>query len=183
KYINPLIKTLDSYFFTGKNEWELSVISNIKKAFNSVMKNDTGYEFTVRENLSKVCFEIYNLNKKDIFKKNDDSDNDKKRIKLMVEYINQNFHRNISLSQIASSANIGERECMRCFQRMLKISPIQYLMKHRISKGALMLESSSNISLVSRECGFRSPSNFSKTFKKFYKCSPKDYRKKYKKIV
>ena len=86
----------------------------------------------------------------------------------------------IKLADIAKAADIGERECLRCFQKTIQLSPIQYVLKYRIIRGAEMLlhNPENSISEIATACGFESPSNFSKIFKRFYKCTPREYRKK-----
>ena len=66
-----------------------------------------------------------------------------------------------------------------CFQKTLQISPVQYLLKYRIMQGAEMLlaDSTSSVSEVATYCGFDSPSNFTKMFKRFYNCTPREYRR------
>lgn len=82
------------------------------------------------------------------------------------------------MSDISSSAGISERECLRCFQKTIQLSPIQYLLKYRIMQGAEMLlkNPADSISETAVFCGFDSPSNFAKTFKRFYNCTPREYR-------
>lgn len=60
----------------------------------------------------------------------------------------------------------------------MQLSPIQYLLKYRIMQGAdfLLNNPANTISEISSLCGFDNPSNFSKMFKRFYNCSPREYR-------
>jgi len=96
----------------------------------------------------------------------------------MIDYIHNNYFNNIGLTEIAKGVDISERECLRCFQRMIELSPIQYLLKYRIMTGANLLVQtpSSSISEIASLYGFDSPSNFSKLFKRFYNCTPREYR-------
>ena len=97
----------------------------------------------------------------------------------MLDYIHNHFAENISLTEIAKVAGIGERECLRCFQRTIQLSPMQYLLKYRIMRGAdlLLQNPASSISEIAGLCGFDSPSNFAKMFKRFYNTTPREYRK------
>ena len=97
----------------------------------------------------------------------------------MFGYIHNHYAENISLTDIAGSASIGQRECLRCFKRMLQVSPIQYLIKYRIMYGADLLMKSRNLGIaeIATLCGFDSPSNFSKLFKNFYSLTPRQFRK------
>ena len=106
-------------------------------------------------------------------------DTDNIRIQKMISFIHEHFQENLDLAQIARAADIGERECLRCFNRAFQTSPIQYLLKYRITQGASMLLRSphSSISSIAGMCGFNSPSNFSQMFVRFFKCTPREYRK------
>lgn len=147
-------------------------------AFEALKHEVPGYEFIVRENLSKLCFFLYNQFEEEIAAEDVKLNYDNLRIRKMLEFINNSFAENLSLSDIAKAGEIGERECLRCFQRTMQISPMQYILKYRIMHGAnLLLKNPANsISEISLLCGFDSPSNFSKMFKRFYSCTPREYR-------
>lgn len=179
KYIQPLLtcNNFCGYFIkAGDNE---NVAHWFTSAFEALAKDYCGYEFIVREMLSHIClflYEKFNL-QADIQEIPLNKDN--LRIKKMLAFIHKYFENDISLSEIAAVADIGERECLRCFQKTIQISPIQYLLKYRIMQGAEMLlrNPTDSISEIATLCGFDSPSNFSKTFKHFYNCTPREYRK------
>ena len=122
--------------------------------------------FFYTSNLNRICDRRYILNQ------------DNLRIGKMLDYIHNNFSDNLTLANIARVADIGERECLRCFQRTIQRSPIQYLLKYRIMQGAdfLLKYPATSISEISSFCGLDSPSNFSKMFKRFYNCTPREYR-------
>lgn len=103
---------------------------------------------------------------------------DNLRIRKMLAFIHKNFSDDISVSEIAGTADISERECLRCFQKTIQLSPVQYLLKYRVMQGAEMLlgNPADSISKIATLCGFDSPSNFSKIFKRFYNCTPREYR-------
>ena len=96
----------------------------------------------------------------------------------MLDFAEQNFAENITLEQIAGAADIGERECLRCFNRTIRLSPMQYLLKYRIMQGAEMclLHPADSVSDIAIRCGFDSPSYFTKIFKRFTGCTPREYR-------
>ena len=78
----------------------------------------------------------------------------------------------------AAGLSLSSAKISRCFKKMLQISPVQYLLKYRVMQGAEMLlaNPASSISEVAAYCGFDSPSNFAKMFKRFYSCTPREYR-------
>ena len=84
------------------------------------------------------------------------------RLQKMLDYIHRNFREEIGLADIARAADVGERECLRCFQRTVQLSPKQYLLKYRVAEGARLLaeEPWRTISETAAFCGFDSASHF-----------------------
>lgn len=180
KYIQPLVScnSFSSLFIDTENE-NVSVWFNA--AFEALSHDTRGFEFTVRENLSRICFYLYGQFEQQFFQKEKSLNQDNLRIRQMLKFIQENFANNLSLADISNSADISERECMRCFKKTIRISPIQYLLKYRIMRGAEMLlnDQEKSISQVAMNCGFDSPSNFTKFFRRFYNCTPREYKQKH----
>jgi AraC-type DNA-binding domain-containing proteins len=183
RYITPLIHFagLDGIQFTSKCQWEQNITEDIMVAFQAIASAKTGYEITVRENLSKVCLSLYQQYENAISEGHDVLSQDTIRLRKMLDYIHEHYAEHLELPQIAKAADIGDRECLRCFQRLIKTSPVQYLIKHRVMQGASILIRNNDISItdVSILCGFDSPSNFSQMFKRFFRCTPREYRNQY----
>lgn len=178
KYILPL---LSCRLFTGwqiESEFNQRVSNWFNCAFDALENDSRGFEFTVRENLSHICFCLYEKFESQLNVQSTLLDPDNIRIQKMLNFLHKNFADNLSLRKIAGAADISERECLRCFKKMLQISPVQYLLKYRIMQGAemLLMNHASSISEIASYCGFDSPSNFAKMFKRFYNCTPREYR-------
>jgi AraC-like DNA-binding protein/mannose-6-phosphate isomerase-like protein (cupin superfamily) len=180
KYIIPLVSCviLDSCHITPVLNQAQTIIDHFIQAFEALAMEPYGYEFTVRENLSRICLTLYQQNELEIKNKDTALKQDSIRIQKMMDFIHEHYSEDLTLSQIAKSAAIGERECLRCFQRGIQISPMQYLLKVRVMQGASMLLQAPerSISEISILCGFDSPSNFSQMFKRYYMCTPRNYR-------
>ncbi|RKI43416.1 AraC family transcriptional regulator [bacterium D16-51] len=179
KYMQPLLdcNNFCGYFIkAGDNE---NVAHWFSHAFESLAKDCCGYEFIVRENLSRICLFLYGEFKPQADTQNVPLNQDNLRIRKMLAFIHKKFADDISVPEIASIADISERECLRCFQKIIQLSPIQYLLKYRVMQGAEMLlgNPADSVSEIATSCGFDSPSNFSKIFKRFYNCTPREYRK------
>lgn len=180
KYVRPLVSC---HAFSGcAVSWfeNAHVIQWFCSAFDAIVQEPPGFEFVVRENLSRVCFFLTEKFKDELEVPETLQSQDNLRIRKMLEYIQRYYFDDIKLADIAKAADIGERECLRCFQKTIQLSPIQYVLKYRIIRGAEMLlhNPENSISEIATACGFESPSNFSKIFKRFYKCTPREYRKK-----
>lgn len=178
KYLLPLISQTSFQGYMLKTNGNKTELDNFINAFEALAYDIPGFEFVVRENLSKICYFLYLQFRNEISSGETGLNQDNIRIRKMIDYIHNNYSDNIVLSDIARSADIGERESLRCFQRTIQISPMQYLLKYRIMQGAdfLLKNPSKSISEIAGLCGFDSPSNFSKMFKRFYNCSPREYK-------
>lgn len=97
----------------------------------------------------------------------------------MLEYIQEHYYELLMVENIASSVGISARECNRCFHRCIEASPMEHLTYFRIRKAAIMLEETAKtIMEVTEDCGFSSPSYFSKVFRETTGITPKAYQKK-----
>ena len=177
KYIQPLISSAFSgYKLSGEDARQAAGWFNA--AFEALAQDSPGFEFIVRESLSHICLLLYERLAPKLSDSAGAAGRDGLRMRKMLDYIHGSYGGSVSVSEIAAAASISERECIRCFHKSLGVSPIQYLIKYRVMQGAKMLleEPSSSISETAAYCGFDSPSNFSKMFKRFYGRTPREYR-------
>lgn len=179
KFLSPLIACPAFGAYVARPSEQQQLAAWFHHAFFALEHDDFAFEFTVRESLSRIFLFLYEkflpeIGTRDMVQSHDDI-----RVKQMLHYIHTHYDSHITLSDIARAADIGERECLRCFQKTIHLSPIQYLLKYRIMQGAEMLltQPASSVSDIALLCGFDSPSNFAKLFRRFYKCSPSSYRK------
>ncbi len=174
KYISSIINTPSTSLWVSNRKEDATLF---EKAYSAVKNEEEFYEFTSREALSSLILSVYG--KRDSTGIADRiSERDRKRISAMLEYIHTHYAENITLDDIASSASISPREALRCFKRTIGRSPIEYLVRYRLSLSAdaLLNEKDKTISEIAALCGFDSPSYFSKEFKMYYQKTPKEYR-------
>lgn len=181
RYITPLIhcSAFDGCQLNQVVSGGACCTEEFVKAFEAFSTETAGYEFTVREHLANICFALYKTYEHEIDLGSGEMDPDSIRIQTMLDFIHKHYNENLELSQIAKAADIGERECLRCFKRVIQTSPMQYLLKYRTTQGASMLlrNPGASVSDIASLCGFNSPSNFSQMFGRFFKCTPREYRK------
>lgn len=178
KYIRPLAEC--GSFSAWKTEETGSDLTDLfLDVFTRMEQKTFGYEFAVRTDLSKICCFLYREFENQICSGKQGQKTEEHRIRIMLDFIHKNYGNTVSLADIARTAGIGERECLRCFQKTIQMSPVQYLLKYRIMRGAKLLKEdpARSIADIAASCGFDSPSNFAKLFKRFYKRTPREYRK------
>lgn len=98
-------------------------------------------------------------------------------VRKTKEYITKNFHRKISIGEIALYLGIDRSYLCNLFKSVEHLTPQEYLINFRISKSIeLMAIPELSISEISRSVGYDDPFVFSKLFKKTKGLSPKNYR-------
>ena len=178
KYIQPLMSCASFTCAILRQDQEVGKL--FTEAFLSLSQESFGYEFNVRDRLSHVMLRLYQQMEPEMEEKKQFRTMDSLRVERMMAFIHDHYSESISLSEISAAGQIGERECLRCFKRSIGESPIQYLLKYRLMQSAHLLLTDSQMSLsdISAACGFDAPSYFTKQFKRFYQCTPREYRKK-----
>lgn len=152
-----------------------SYISNI--ALNIIKKNK-GYELMVGSYLYLLGDHLLNNYSHEVVDiKKHDNNRDITRINNIINYINKNLSRNITLKEIAEKYHLNYHFLSHFIKDKIGMSFQEYLNKIRLDRAENMLaNSNSNISDIAISTGFSSTSYFNKLFKKKYKCSPSEYR-------
>ncbi len=186
KYITPVIecRELEAMVFTPAVANQRTILELLRRSYDAAEREEFGYEFEVRNDLSTVwsllCREAEPL----IRAKRKLPDQGEERIKNMMLYIRDHYSEKITLGQIADAASISERECLRCFAANLNTTPFTYLLDYRVRRAASELcETNKPVTEIAYDCGFWGTSYFCKVFKKSMECTPSQYRKLYRKSM
>lgn len=99
------------------------------------------------------------------------------QIEAVMNFIRNNYNKDISLEDMAGAANLSAKYFCRVFKEIIKMSPIEYLNWFRINRACSKLrETSDKLSTIALDCGFNDFSYFIKIFKKYRKMTPLKYR-------
>jgi len=105
----------------------------------------------------------------------------KTKVHRMREYINQNFTKEVTASNVAKSAGLSISRALHLFKEETGMSLSNFIIKLRIDYGKyLLLNTEVNIAHLANEVGFYDQSHFTKYFKKFERITPSRFRLKYK---
>lgn len=102
------------------------------------------------------------------------------RIKRLITYLQDHFHKKISLQMLSEEIHMSKSETVRCFKFYVNQTPMQYLVNLRLEHSIRMLRSKHpyTITEIAMACGFSTTSYFIKVFKEKYKLTPKQFQKK-----
>lgn len=101
-------------------------------------------------------------------------------LKRALELLRDDCGRDLSLAEVAQSADVHPVHLTRVFRRHLRCTPGDYLRRCRLDKAAALLKSSrSGLSEIAQACGYFDQAHFSRAFKRAYGIGPKAYREVY----
>lgn len=101
-------------------------------------------------------------------------------IKQAVKYIDENFSSDIRTDSILSGIPLSRRNFELRFKKETGTTIYQYILRCRCEHLANLLATTDRpVIEVAYEAGFSDYNNISRTFKKFMKCSPLEYRNKF----
>jgi AraC-like DNA-binding protein len=104
------------------------------------------------------------------------------RINTVYKFIENNYHKKISLADIAAEVHMSEEYFSRFFRKIMKKSFFEFLNEYKINRACKMLiETDKQISEICYASGFESIPFFYRQFKKFKNCQPSHYRLNYQK--
>jgi AraC family transcriptional regulator len=99
------------------------------------------------------------------------------RLLPVLEYIDAHLQHPLSLQELAAVANMSQYYFCRMFRQTMGIAPFQYVRQQRIEKARKLLEQPHlSILEVGLQCGFTSPSHFTRQFHQIVGVTPKAYR-------
>lgn len=178
-YLQPLINNsaLQGVCFSPEIPWQKEILDAIDATWFAVAHAESGYEFEVRSQLSKIIFLLKEHACEPSSTHSGKNLRDAARIKQMLQYIQTHYTEEIRTEDIAESASISVSECLRCFKNTIHTTPIQYTIEYRLQKATELLKTTGlNITEIGTKCGFADMSYFTRLFKRTYGCTPKKYR-------
>lgn len=94
------------------------------------------------------------------------------------KYIDENFSSDLSLQDVADCVYLNPVYFSRFFKIHTGQNFSEYLLDKRMKHAAELLNTNMRISDVSDACGYNNLGYFSRAFKEYYKCTPKEYSRK-----
>ncbi|MEF2920234.1 MAG: AraC family transcriptional regulator [Acutalibacteraceae bacterium] len=161
---DAIYEQLKAYLFTvkeklteRKNLFELEVKITLLSYFLLLFQNG---HVTKRTNRDKAKFKSENA------------------ICAAIDYINSNYHRSLTVDEIAENVGISSSHFMKLFREYTHTTCISYINKCRLTKAVELLQSTRyNILDVATAVGYNNISLFNRDFKKIYGTTPKEVRK------
>ena len=157
--------------------WEREALEALETAWRACGEEPPGFEFLAREGLSRLVFLLSAHRPAGKKGPSEKALRDGERIKVMLRFLQEHCHEELTVARIAGSAALSESECLRCFRSMVGTTPMQYLKQFRVQRAAELLETTEErVADIGAACGFQEMSYFARTFRALKGRTPSQYR-------
>jgi len=100
-----------------------------------------------------------------------------RRLRRAIEFMHDNYSRELSVEEIASAAYLSEYHFAHLFKRITGLTPHAYLANLRLERArVLLVETALPISEIAATVGYQSQSHFTKAFKSVTGVTPRAFR-------
>ncbi len=101
------------------------------------------------------------------------------RMQEAMHILHRDFRRPLRAGEICREIGLSRSRFLHCFTKTFGIGFCEYLQRVRLSEAIQWIELTDlPLSAVAVECGFRDQSRFSALFKRYYRMTPGEFRKK-----
>jgi AraC-like DNA-binding protein len=109
---------------------------------------------------------------------------DHERMRSIYAFVDANYHRHITLDEVAGEVNMTVPAFCRYFKKLTNKTFTNFVNEFRIAHaGRMLADEHLSIAAVSYEIGFNNLSHFNKQFRQITGVSPRDYRRSLRKVV
>lgn len=178
KYLEPVLqnKKIEVVEFLGKGPGEKEILKKLRRLSALQAQRDT--EFQTRNLLSEIWLLLLDEIKERKFDQPELNPVSQERIQTMLSFVHQNYNTKITLEEIAGSAMVSKRECLRCFRECLDKTPFAYLLDYRIEMAEKLLRTTDiPVTGIAMNTGFSSAAYFGKVFKEITGKTPGMFRR------
>ena len=179
-YVKPIISSnIPFWIFRREVSWQNKVLDLIRQIISAQISSSSSHLLTSAL-MQQLWLEIYeHTDLSSTLEVTGQFSVNRARLQLMMQFIHENYKKNLSLDDIAAQAMISKSSTLNLFRNHLHITPVNYLINYRLKQAALLLShTEKKISTISAETGFHNVDYFCKIFKKHYQVTPGEYREK-----
>ena len=99
------------------------------------------------------------------------------KIGQVIAHMESHFDENLKIPDLAKMVGMSDRNFYRFFHRVKGESPLGYLQRLRVAKGARILQTSDkSVSEAAMECGFNDSNYFARQFRRILGVSPRQFQ-------
>ena len=178
KYIDFIThnEAWSSLKFSPDISWHQKILSGMAEihTLSDTLPHD--YELRVHMLLMEIWQNLYHYFSS-LPQEEKNSQKHLQRLREMITYIQEHYHQDLTLDEIAEHISICKSECCRFFKKHMNMTIFEYILFLRIQNSLPMLKNGDSITEIAGKVGFSSPAYYGQIFKRYMKCSPREYQK------
>ena len=99
------------------------------------------------------------------------------QLKSVLNYIHEHYADPITVTELSNMMYMSAGHFTKVFYRYTSRTPIDYIITHRLFMASeLLKKTDKKLNAIALDAGFYNLSYFIRSFKKFYQCTPTEYR-------
>ncbi len=177
KYVNTITGNdeWDSLKLEKDVEWHQQIIGWMKEIYEMSEEPPLDYELQVHIILLQIWQKLYHYFS-ELPEKEKKSHAHLQRLRDIVFYIQEHYAEEISLDDVAESVSLCKSECCRFFKKHMDMTIFDYILFLRIQNSLPLLRNGESVTKAAGMVGFSSPAYYGQIFKRYMKCTPREYK-------
>ncbi len=158
-----------------KTVWHQEIIQMLRNIYEMSQNPPADYELGVHMTLLQIWrkfFQYFNT----LPEKEQKPQRYLERLRDIISFVQEHCSQDITLDDVAGHVNICKSECCRFFKKHMGMTLFEYIMFLRIQKSLPLLREGESITKAAGMAGFSSPAYYGQIFKRYMKCTPREYR-------
>jgi len=176
--IQKIIYSYSAIFSKEKYPEIYNIITHI---IQTLKNKDLNYKYAVFGSVMAFLVDVMNIyiTPDDPERSNIQTSGNSLVITPALDYIRKSYMMDFSMESLAQLCSMSSTHFRRTFSSVMNTSPLEYLIKFRIEKASLFLQTTDMpILSISEEVGFHSLSSFNRHFSSIMGETPRDWRKR-----
>lgn len=174
-YMRPLAEQGPPALRFSRGEGDAAFFEEFDRVVEACIQEAPGYEMQVRTALSQLVLLVRQRGQVQVARRVTEAQEE--RLKATLRWVEAHLAEHLTLKDIAAQGSMCPRACQKAFQRYMHCSPMEYLQRRRLFAAAERLTLTDDpVTAIALDCGFSSPSYFSKQFKSQTGSTPVEYR-------
>lgn len=186
-YENSVLQTKYVDFITSNNAWpslklekqiiwHQEIIQILQDIYELSKKPPLDYELEIHMLLMQIWKKLYRYFNA-LPEKEPKPQRYLERLRDIISYVQEHYNQEITLDDVAGHVNICKSECCRFFKKHMGMTLFDYIMFLRIQNSLPLLREGESVTKTAGMAGFSSPAYYGQIFKRYMKCTPREYQK------
>ncbi len=177
QYVLPLLReyAFPFYLMRAGDEETAKSAATVREIFRLAGEREEGFELLVKAELCRFWHGLFAAAKR---REAVLPDRNAECVKRAIARMEERYAEKLTLDELARACGLSRSEFCRTFRRFTGRTPFEYLQHLRVRRSLALLEEEMPVTEVAARCGFAGASYYAEVFRRFFRLSPTEYRKK-----